>query len=268
MMLRGASAESLADLSEKLGSTRTLADAATLGEELFGVARVLRDEPALRRVLTDSAVEGEAKVGLVESVFGSALGTRSVEVLKEAVQRRWTFSRDLADVLEHLGVLALVHSAGADGGRVSDELFAVRQLVDSNPELRTALSDPARSVQDRTGLLAGLLGDQTLPATTTLVEQAVSGADTTVDASLRGYQDIAAGARGETVATVRTAQELSKDDEQRLAGALGKQYDTTVHLHVVVEPDLVGGLRVEIGDDVIDGSVANRLDDARRRIAG
>ena len=62
--------------------------------------------------------------------------------------------------------------------------------------------------------------------------------------------------------------ELSKADEQRLAGALGKQYDTTVHLHVVVEPDLVGGLRVEIGDDVIDGSVANRLDDARRRIAG
>ena len=267
-MLRGASAEALADLSEELGSTRTLADAATLGEDLFGVARVLRDEPALRRVLTDSAVEGEAKVGLVESVFSSALGTHSVEVLKEAVQRRWTFSRDLADVLEHLGVLALVHSAGRDGSRVSDELFAVRQLVDSSPELRTALSDPARSVQDRTGLLARLLGDQTLPATNRLVEQAVSGADTTVDASLRGYQDIAAGARGETVATVRTAQQLSKSDEQRLAGALGKQYETTVHLHVVVEPDLVGGLRVEIGDDVIDGSVANRLDDARRRIAG
>ena len=79
LMVRGASAEALADLREELGSTRTLADAATLGEELFGVARVLRDEPALRRVLTDSAVEGEAKVGLVESVFGSALGATSVE---------------------------------------------------------------------------------------------------------------------------------------------------------------------------------------------
>ena len=268
MMVRGASAEALVDLRERVGSTRTLADAATLGEELFGVARVLRNEAALRRVMTDSAVEDEAKVGLVENVFGSALGATSVELLKEAVQRRWTFSRDLADVLEHLGVLALVHSAGRDGGRVSDELFAVRQLVDSSPELRTTLSDPTRSVQDRTGLLTGLLGDQTLPATNTLVEQAVSGADTTVDASLRGYQDIAAGARGERVATVHTARELSKDDEQRLATALGKQYDTTVHLHVVVEPDLVGGLRVEIGDDVIDGSVANRLDDARRRIAG
>ncbi len=265
-MLRGGSAEAQADLVSELEGSE--ADDAKLGEELFGVATLLRAEPALRRIATDASIEADAKAGLAADVFGDAVGEVALGLVTSAVRHRWTASRDLADVLEHLGVLALVHSAGKDGGRVSDELFAVRQLVDSNPELRTALSDPARSVQDRTGLLAGLLGNQTLPATTTLVEQAVSGTGTTVDASLRAYQDIAAGARGETVATVRTAHELSKDDEQRLAGALGKQYDTTVHLHVVVEPDLVGGLRVEIGDDVIDGSVANRLDDARRRIAG
>jgi F-type H+-transporting ATPase subunit delta len=114
----------------------------------------------------------------------------------------------------------------------------------------------------------GLLGEKTLPATNVLVQQAVSGVDTSVDTALRSYQDIAAGARGETVATVHTARALSVADQQRLGAALGKQYDTTVHLHVVVDPDLVGGLRVEIGDDVIDGTVANRLDDARRSIAG
>ena len=54
----------------------------------------------------------------------------------------------------------------------------------------------------------------------------------------------------------------------RLVKALGRQYDRTVRLRVVVEPDLVGGLRVEIGDDVIDGTVSGRLDDARRRLAG
>jgi F-type H+-transporting ATPase subunit delta len=70
------------------------------------------------------------------------------------------------------------------------------------------------------------------------------------------------------VATVRSARALSVADQARLAEALGKQYDTTVHLHVVVDTDLVGGVRIEIGDDVIDGSVANRLDDARRRLAG
>lgn len=264
-MLRGASADALADLSEQLG-TRTLADAATLGEELFGVARVLRAEVALRRVATDSAVEGDAKASLIGNVFGSALGEKSLGILEDAVRRRWTAGRDLADVIEHLGVLALVQSAGKDGSRVSDELFAVRHLVDENADLRIALSDPTRPVADRVGLLSGLLGDQTLPATTTLVRQAVEGTDS-VDTSLRAYQDVAAGARGEVVATVRSARELSADDQARLAGALGKQYDTTVHLHVVVDPDLVGGVRVEIGDDVIDGSVANRLDDARRRLA-
>ena len=67
---------------------------------------------------------------------------------------------------------------------------------------------------------------------------------------------------------MRTARELGDGRAGRLVEALGKQYRTDVHLHVVVEPDLVGGLRVEIGDDVIDGTVASRLDDARRRLAG
>lgn len=266
-MVRGASAEALAELGDQLG-TRTLADSATLGEELLGVARVLRAEAALRRVATDAAVEGDAKAALVGNVFGTAVGAKALGVVQEAVRRRWTASVDLAEVLERLGVRALVQSAGTDGTRVSDELFAVRHLVDENPELRIALSDPTRDVADRVGLLIGLLDGQTLPATTTLVAQAVSGTDSTVDASLRTYQDIAAGARGETVATVRSARALSVADQARLAEALGKQYDTTVHLHVVVDTDLVGGVRIEIGDDVIDGSVANRLDDARRRLAG
>ena len=266
-MLRGASADALTELADQIG-TRTLADSATLGEELFGVARLLRSEAALRRVATDAAVEGDAKAALVGNVFGSAVGEKTLGVVQEAVRRRWTVSGDLVEVLERLGVLALVQSAGKDGPRVSDELFAVRHLVDENPDLRVALSDPTRAPADRVGLLTGLLGGQTLPATTTLVEQAVSDTDTTVDSSLRTFQDIAAGARGETVATVHSARALSAADQARLAGALGKQYDTSVHLHVVLDRELVGGVRIEIGDDVIDGSVANRLDDARRRLVG
>ena len=67
---------------------------------------------------------------------------------------------------------------------------------------------------------------------------------------------------------VRTARELGDAELRRLSKALGKQYDTTVHLHVVVDPDLVGGLRIEIGDDQIDGTISSRIDDARRRLVG
>lgn len=266
--MRGASADALADLSGNLAKPRTLADAATIGEQLFGVARVLRAEVALRRVATDSSVEDAAKVGLMETVFGSAVDDGTLRVVSAAVQHRWTFSRDLSDALEYLGVVSLVRSAGKDGDRISDELFGVRQLIDSDPGLRAALSDRTRSAEDRTGLLSGLIEGRTASATAQLVTLAVSGTETTVDAALEGFQEVAADAQGEAIATVHTSRELSAEDQQRLAAALAKQYDTSVHLHVVVDPDLVGGLRIEIRDDVIDGTVVSRLDDARRRLAG
>jgi len=73
---------------------------------------------------------------------------------------------------------------------------------------------------------------------------------------------------GESVAVVRVARELPDGDLERLRTALTAQYGRDLHLNVVVEPELIGGLRVEIGDDVIDGTVASRLHDARRRLAG
>ena len=89
-----------------------------------------------------------------------------------------------------------------------------------------------------------------------------------VESALQEYLDLAAAALEEAVATVHTARELSADEQQRLAAALASQYGKDVQLHVVVDPELIGGLRVEIGDDVIDGTVVSRLDDARRRLAG
>jgi F-type H+-transporting ATPase subunit delta len=79
---------------------------------------------------------------------------------------------------------------------------------------------------------------------------------------------MAAETQGETVATVRVARPLADADQQRLTGLLSSQYDATVHLNVVVDPEVLGGLRVEIGDEVIDGTIASRLDDARRRLVG
>ena len=141
-------------------------------------------------------------------------------------------------------------------------------MIEANPSLRGALADHSRSAEDRSGLLLGLLGGKTLPATAVLVGQAVTRERGPVETALQEYLDLAAEALEEAVATVHTARELSADEQQRLVAALGRQYGKEVQLHVVVDPELIGGLRVEIGDDVIDGSVASRLDDARRRMAG
>jgi F-type H+-transporting ATPase subunit delta len=267
MMLRGASAEAMAELAEQ-ARARTLGETAAMGEELFGVAGILRADAALRRALTDNSVEGESKTGLARAVFSKALGDPALSLVADAASRRWTASGDLAAALEHLAAVVTVRSAGRDGTKVGDELFAVRRLIDTNPELRSALSDRSRTAEDRSALLHGLLDRQILAATSVLVGQAITGGRASVDRALEEYLDIAAEAMEETVATVHTARELSAEEQKRLATALSKQYDITVQVHVVIDEDLVGGLRVEIGDDVIDGTVVSRLDEARRRLAG
>jgi F-type H+-transporting ATPase subunit delta len=267
-MLRGASAEALVELTSKAAGTRTLDDAATLGSQLFGVTSILRRDVALRRALTDSSVEGEARTGLARAVFEKALAQPALDLVSDAVGRRWIAGSDLPDALERVAVLATVRSAGAKGKQVGDELFAVRQMVGGSSELRSSLSDTSRSAEDRGAMLLGLVDGNVLPSTSVLVGQAVTRQRGNVEAALQEFLDLAAEALDEAVATVFTARALSADEQTRLTAALGKQYGKDVQLHVVVDPELIGGLRVEIGDDVIDGTVVSRLDDARRKLAG
>ena len=269
MDLRGASAEALAALTERLdGATGTQRASATLGDELFTVSQLVRGEAGLRRFATDAALPAEAKQGMVEQVFSGRVGDATLELLTDAVGRRWTLSRDLADVLERLSEIAVVRSAGAKADQLTDELFDLSRIIDANPALRSALSDPARSVEDKSTLLDSVLDKVALPATVTLAKQSLAGTYRTMTAALATYREVAAQSKGEIVATARVARPLAAADQRRLADVLGNQYDTTVHLNVVVDPDVIGGVRVEIGDEVIDGTIASRLDDARRRLVG
>jgi F-type H+-transporting ATPase subunit delta len=269
MDLRGASAEALGALTEQLqGATTKSAAAATLGDELFTVSQLFRGEAGLRRFATDASLPAEAKQGMVQQVFGGRVGDATLEILRDAVGRRWTLSRDLADVLERLSEIAAVRSAGSDAARVTDELFELSGIINGNQALRSALSDPARSVDDKAALVASLLDGKAHPATVSLATQSLAGTYHTTTGALATYREVAAEVQGQAVATVRVARPMSAADQTRLAEILGGQYDTTVHLNVVVDPDILGGVRVEIGDEVIDGTIASRLDDARRRLVG
>lgn len=269
--MRGASADSLATLTEALGAAVDGgADADRLAEELFAVSRILREEPGLRRTATDVSIPAEAKAELVRSIFGDKLDEASLDLAAKAVGLRWAGTRDLGDSLEYLGVVAVVKGADAadQGDLLEDELFAFGRLVTENPELRDALSDPVRSPAEKRTLLQSLLEGKVTAATLRLAEQATSGLHRTVTAAIEEYQKVAAQNRNRVVATVRVAHRLSDDELERLKSTLAEQYEKAVHMNVVVEPALIGGLKVEIGDDVIDGSVATRLDEARRRLAG
>jgi len=269
--MRGASADSLATLTEALGSAIAGgADAAVLADDLFGVSEVLRREPSLRRVATDVSMAAGAKSDLVRQIFGDKVDPASLELVAQAAGLRWAATRDLGDALEHLGVVAVVRGA-EDAGQadaLEEELFAFGRLVSEHPDLRDALSDPVRSLQDKRALLQSLLEGRATAWTVTLVGQSVTGSHRTVSVAIEEYQKVAAEHRNRLVAVVRTAQELDEQDAQRLQGALARQYARPVHINVVVDPDVIGGVRVEIGDDVIDGTVSSRLDEARRKLAG
>lgn len=267
---RGASAESVAVLVDDLrgavsGSTET---ASAVAGELFSVAQTLRAEGSMRRFVSDVSVPDEAKTGLVGQVFGGKVAEATLTVVRSAVSRRWVSAGDLPNALEHLGVVAAVASAGDQAGRLSDELFAFAQAVKDAPELRDALSDPARTLEDKARLVRSLLDGKALPATTTLAVQSLAGTHRTVAVALAEYQKVAADVQNRGVATVRVARDLSGAERDRLADVLSRQYGRPVHLNLVVDPTVLGGIRVEIGDDVIDGTVSSRLDDARRRLAG
>lgn len=269
--MRGASAESQAHLVDQLDEAVSGGvDGGRVADDLFGVASLLRSEPSLRRVLTDLSLLAVAKAGLVREVFGSKLDGVSLDLVSSAAGRRWAATRDLADALEYLGVIAVVKAAdeSGEGDRLEDELFAFGRLVSGNPALRDTLSDPARTASDKRGLLRTLLEGKVATGTIRLAEQATSGSHRTVAVAVAAYQKIAAEQRSRLVALVRVASPLEPAESERLAAALSQKYDRPVHLNEVVDKNVIGGVRVEIGDDVIDGTVVSRLDEARRRLAG
>jgi F-type H+-transporting ATPase subunit delta len=258
----------MADLSAQLGTPATLADAATIGDELFSVSELLRADPALRRFATDASVPAEARKGLARQLFEGKVSAATLAIVDSAFAHRWTSQRDLPDVVQRLSEVAITKSTGAKADQLADELFGVGQLLANNPELRDALSNPGRSVEARAALVDTVLDGKVLPAAVTLTKQALTGTYGTLSAALEVYREVVAETAGGGVASVRVAKPLSDGDRERLQKALSQQYGRDIHINEVVDDSVIGGLRVEIGDDVIDGTVAGRLDDARRRLAG
>lgn len=268
---RGASAESQELLYEQLGTAvHGGADGNRVADDLFGVARLLESEPRLRRILTDVSTDADAKAGLVRQLFGGKLADASVELAALGAKQRWAGTRDLGFALERVGVVAVVRAAEQEGqaDALEEELFSFGRLVSENPGLRDALSDPSRSTEDKRELLEGLLAGRVTAGTMRLAQQATSGSHRTVAVAIEEYQKVAAAQRDRLVALVRVAKPLDASETERLRAALARQYGREVHVNVLVDPGVIGGVRIEVGGDVIDGTVSSRLDEARRRLAG
>jgi F-type H+-transporting ATPase subunit delta len=269
--MRGSSRASLAQAKDQLSAAVAGgAQAEQIGDDLFAVAGLLDQEPGLRRMLSDPSREVRAKTGLVEALLGGKISAAAVELVDGMVSARWSAPGDLADAAEQLAVLAIVETADASGGLddLEDELFRFGRVVSAESELRVTLSNPFTDPERKRALIDDLLSGKVTAATLRLVTQAaIHPRGRSLDASLESYADLAAQRRERLVAEVHVAVMLSAEQRGRLQAALTTAYGHEIHLNIVLDPQVLGGMSVRIGDELIDGSTASRLAELRRRLA-
>ncbi|MFF9911616.1 F0F1 ATP synthase subunit delta [Streptomyces sp. NPDC013457] len=271
--MNGASREALVAARESLDALtdNTSVDAAKLAGELAAVTALLDREVSLRRVLTDPAQAGEAKAELAGRLLGGQVGGETVDLVSGMVRARWSSSRDLVDSAEELANIADLTAAQQAGALddVEDELFRFGRIVTSSTELRSALTDKAAAASAKSELLRSLLGGKANPVTERLVVRLVTQPrGRSLEAGLESLSKLAAARRDRMVAVVTSAVPLTDQQKQRLGAVLAKLYGRQMHLNLEVDPAVLGGITVQVGDEVINGTIAERLDEATRRLAG
>ncbi|MDT0307167.1 F0F1 ATP synthase subunit delta [Streptomyces sp. DSM 44917] len=274
--MSGASRDALEAARERLDALadNTGVDAAALAADLAAVTALLDREASLRRVLTDPAQDGERKAGLIRGLLGGQAGGEAVDLVSGMVRSRWSSGRDLVDAVEELAdesELIAAERAGALDA-VEDELFRFGRIVSTSPELRAALTfrdESAAAAVAKAELIRRLLGGRTQQVTERLITRLVERPrGRSLEAGLDALSSLAAARRGRSVAVVTSAVPLTDQQRQRLGDALTRLYGREIQLNLDVDPAVLGGISVRIGDEVIHGTVADRLDEIGRRLAG
>lgn len=269
-----ASKQSLAAASGRLlMQAATLDDTGlgALGSDLAGVGSLLLQQPILRRTLSEATTDVEHRAGVLSSLLSGKIGTPAATMVDFTVRQSWATGRDLADGFIRLGRTAMFLRAERSGelDDVEDQLFRFGRILDGAPALSVILDDPTTTGAARASLVTGLLAGRAHSLTSDLLEQlARNPGNRSFSHGVGEIVTQAAERKDKVVATVQSATDLTVEQTNRLTAALARIYARPVSVHVVVEPALGGGIRIRVGDEVIDGSVAGRLDDLRRRMAG
>jgi F-type H+-transporting ATPase subunit delta len=267
----GSSRDALALCSGELDQLSGEVDRATLGTELFAVASLLDSEKVLRSALADSGQGLDVRRNLTAEVFASRVSPAVSDLLVIAVSQRWSADMDLVLALEELAAQAILFVAETNEtlDATEEEIFLFGRAVDESADLQMALTHPATAGSVKSAIVADLLKVNATSATKELLEYAVSHLHgRRLDSVIARLGDLAAAQRQRMVAQVRAAAPLSENQSQRLMAALSKLKGRDVRLNVAVDPAVLGGIHVVIGDEVIDGTIATRLEAAHRAILG
>ena len=231
-------------------------------DNLAAVADLLVSEVVLRKHIAGNAEDEAPKVALVESLFSGKIGAEALDIVRTAAAQRWSKSRDLTDALERFANLAVVVDAERAGqlDNLEDELFRFGRTLDANPKLATLLGTSSAPAAGRVQLLDDVLAGKASQYTERLLRQAVQLVHgRNIEEIVPQLAELAAARRGESVAHVTAASALSDAQLERLEAVLSRIYDRNMSVQLDIDPDVLGGLRITVGDEVVDGTIASRL---------
>ena len=271
--LGGSSRQSLVIARGKLDAAvkgASAASATELSSHLFFAAEVLADNSSLRRAIADQSRDVKAKAALVKDLFGKSIGDLAVALLTDVASLRWSATGDLVHVIEQLAIEAEASSANISNelDRVEDELFETSQMINDSFDLRKALVGHG-SAEAKSALINEILGKKASPSTAKLAVALVKGLrGRSLEAAFADFLFGLANRRNRLIAVVRTAVAMSDSQKARLASAIEKQVGQPIRVNIEIDPAIIGGVSVKFADELVDGSVSNRLANAGRELAG
>lgn len=265
---RIADRESRDSLAPKLRDTRE--DAWRIGNELFTITKVLDDSIQLERALTDPSRPVADKVAVLKELLGDNAHPMTMEIMTDLVSRRWSRARDIANAVEDFGVDAMMYYADATDAtlQVSIELSELHSALLNLPVVRAKLYDYQATSEARVKLFREVFSGKTLnKVTMRLAEHA------TCNLRRRRYLETIqwlinkfSRHMGESMITVTTATPLKKEQIKRLVEVYSAKVGRQVHINSVVDPTVLGGMRIQVGDEVTDNTVVAQLQNLHRKV--
>ena len=265
---RIADRESRDSLAPKLRDTRE--DAWRIGNELFTITKVLDDSIQLERALTDPSRPVADKVAVLTELLGDNVHPMTMEIMTDLVSRHWSRARDIANAVEDFGVDAMMYYADATDAtlQVSVELSELHSALLNLSVVRAKLYDYQATSEARVKLFREVFSGKTLnKVTMRLAEHA------TCNLRRRRYLETIqwlinklSRHMGESMVTVTTATPLKKEQIERLVEVYSAKVGRQVHINSVVDPTVLGGMRIQVGDEVTDNTVVAQLQNLHRKV--
>ena len=257
-------------LESLIGSAdNAVATAAQIGTELFLIVDQLDTARALRVAIADTSLEPGQRAGMVKDVFGGKVAEPTLNILTAAAEQEWSTPREFRAGLINLGRIALQKGAQEQGQleQVENELYQLSVLLEDEKELTQLLSDRTATAAQKRGLLASVIYGKVTMFTEALALQVIGRPHHNPVDDLAELAENVAEMRGKSVARVKTAEALNDTQRDALARKLEQIYGREIAIHSEVDPSLLGGMVVRVGDEVIDGSTRGKIERLRTDMA-